>query len=71
MIRERARRCTTADEARAEVTRLMAGIAGFEHCTVHSVTREDDGWLALIDDPADEFEYSQFGIGDDGSMDWT
>jgi len=68
------KRCETPAEAQAEIERLMAGIHGFEGCTVVDVTREPDPkcpcWTAKIDDPADEYEYHSFTIFDDGDCDW-
>lgn len=66
-----AEQCSTPEQAKAEIERLMSGIDGFENCTVHKVERVTEGWEALIDDPADDYEYSTFWIADDGEIDWT
>jgi hypothetical protein len=66
-----AEQCSTPERAKAEIERLMSGIAGFEHCTVHSVERVTEGWEALIDDPSNDFEYDTFWINDDGGIDWS
>jgi hypothetical protein len=65
--------CYDALDAIEEVERLMRLIDGFQTCTVESIKREPEqppGWEALINDPADEFEYSRFWINDDGSVAW-
>jgi hypothetical protein len=66
-----AEQCSTPEQAKAEIERLMSGIDGFENCTVHEVTRVTEGWEALIDDPANDFEYDMFWIADDGGIEWS
>ena len=69
--------CADTAAARTEIERLLAGIAGFEGCTIVSIERlvegedaSDMGWTAKIDDPSDEYEYHLFTIFDNGDMDW-
>ncbi len=67
----RSAKCLKHEEAKAEIERLMTGIPGFEDCTVFKVVRIGSGWMAYIDDPANEFEYETFCIDDDGGIDWS